>query len=85
MWEEREAKKPLRERKPVPSAPVEIPLGTSGRNIDAQNALAYEAYNENVLVPCPNCTRTFAEDRLVVHLRSCTNKKPSKPPPPKNN
>ena len=44
MWEEREAKKPLRERKPVPSAPVEIPLGTSGRNIDAQNALAYEAY-----------------------------------------
>jgi len=27
---------------------------------------------------CPNCTRTFFEDRLKIHLRSCTSNRPAK-------
>lgn len=26
------------------------------------------------LIPCPNCSRTFAPDRLDVHLRACKSK-----------
>ena len=85
LWEEREARKPIGERKPVPTAPVEIPVGKSMRNIDEHNAIVYEAYNTHVLVECPNCTRTFADDRLNVHLRSCTQDNPHRPPPSKNN
>ena len=29
---------------------------------------------------CPNCYRTFLEDRLQIHLKSCTPEKPHKPP-----
>mmetsp|Transcript_17770 Transcript_17770/g.17741 ORF Transcript_17770/g.17741 Transcript_17770/m.17741 type:complete len:338 (+) Transcript_17770:202-1215(+) len=31
------------------------------------------------MVQCPNCARKFLEDRLVVHLRSCTSENPCKP------
>mmetsp|Transcript_17769 Transcript_17769/g.17740 ORF Transcript_17769/g.17740 Transcript_17769/m.17740 type:complete len:186 (+) Transcript_17769:249-806(+) len=31
------------------------------------------------MVQCPNCARKFLEDRLVIHLRSCTAENPCKP------
>ena len=30
------------------------------------------------MVQCPNCLRTFLEDRIEVHLRSCTSENPHK-------
>jgi hypothetical protein len=51
-------------------------LGGSGNyNIDAMNQDAFDNYNNNALVKCENCGRTFLPDRLVVHQRSC-NKHP---------
>lgn len=35
------------------------------------NEAATKQFNERALVACPNCGRTFFEDRLVIHLRSC--------------
>jgi hypothetical protein len=34
------------------------------------NAKNDKTYQES-LVPCPNCSRTFMPDRLVVHKRAC--------------
>jgi len=43
-------------------------------NLDAMNDQAFDNYNQNALVPCEYCGRTFLPDRLVVHLRSHKNK-----------
>ena len=49
--------------------------GGGGYNkMDYMNAQAYDAYNNQALVPCENCGRTFLPDRLLVHLRSCKKK-----------
>lgn len=76
MWIEREKLKPRSERRPVPKAAAAI--GTNAkldlRNPDAMaayNEAATKQFNERALVPCPNCGRTFFEDRLAIHLRSC--------------
>ena len=37
---------------------------------EQQNEAAWEA-SKAQLVPCPNCGRTFAPDRLTVHQRAC--------------
>jgi hypothetical protein len=34
------------------------------------NEVAYENAKAQ-LIPCPNCGRTFAPDRLDVHLKAC--------------
>eukprot|EP01063_Lacrimia_lanifica_P014929 TRINITY_DN2151_c0_g1_i4.p1 TRINITY_DN2151_c0_g1~~TRINITY_DN2151_c0_g1_i4.p1 ORF type:complete len:885 (+),score=216.08 TRINITY_DN2151_c0_g1_i4:120-2657(+) len=44
--------------------------GTSGMSKEEYNAQQFDNYNSN-LAACPNCGRTFAPDRLPVHLRSC--------------
>ena len=48
--------------------------GGGYNNMDYMNAQAYDAYNNQALVPCENCGRTFLPDRLLVHLRSCKKK-----------
>lgn len=78
MWEERESKKPAKERKPVPISPIDVPLSCSMKNINDHNTLVSEAFTNNVMVRCPNCFRTFLEDRIEVHLRSCTIETPHK-------
>ena len=30
------------------------------------------------MVRCPNCFRTFLEDRIEIHLKSCTSENPHK-------
>ncbi|GET87714.1 hypothetical protein, conserved [Leishmania tarentolae] len=53
--------------------------GTSGRE------QAEEQFQEfmNNLEACPNCSRKFLPDRLVVHLRSCRTDNPAKPTSPR--
>lgn len=52
----------------------------SGGNytLDQINDAAYEA-SKAQLVPCENCGRKFASDRIQVHLRSCKPGNTSKP------
>jgi len=66
-WEAQEAKKPPAQRRSAPSAPTE----QEGMTRDEYNAAAYEKWNDEALMACPNCGRTFLPDRLEVHLRSC--------------
>ena len=38
-----------------------------------------ETFEKQVMKQCPHCQRTFLEDRLAIHLRSCTAERPHKP------
>lgn len=55
--------------------------------IDQYNLEAYNKWDAESLLPCPNCARTFLPDRLDIHLRSCKADRPLKPPvrKPSNN
>lgn len=47
-------------------------LQASGNyNMDQLNNEAFDTYNQQALVKCENCGRTFLPDRLIVHQRSC--------------
>ena len=74
LWEEREKLKPKHIRKPLPSAPVLKP----SLSIESHNQIVAKAFEDKVMKPCPYCKRTFLEDRLDVHLRSCNEKNPAK-------
>jgi hypothetical protein len=63
----------------VPQPPAEAPIGSSWSQIQAHNEIAAAAFEKEVMKHCPNCGRTFLEDRLPVHLRSCKPDKPHKP------
>ena len=74
--------------RPAPEAP-QMPEGLAGEDDRPlkPSSKDWEAYNEAAwasaqaqLDKCPHCGRTFAPDRLVVHLRSC--KPPAEAPPP---
>ena len=80
LFLQREAKKPKRERKPLPKEPTNISdyENATPRQVEAARVAASRSFNDNVLERCPNCSRTFLPDRLVVHLRSCTKISPAK-------
>ena len=44
----------------------------------AYNENAFKNFDEQALVQCPNCARTFLADRLQIHLKSCKAGKPLK-------
>jgi zinc-finger of a C2HC-type len=71
----------LKERKPVPALPDNLPVGKTLKEIEQHNNLVSDAFTANVMVHCPNCYRTFIEDRIEIHLKSCTPDHPHKPPP----
>jgi hypothetical protein len=73
MWIEREKLKDKKDRRPVPKPVAAIPRPNAKDPIAMAeyNEMATKQFNERALVPCPNCGRTFFEDRLVIHLRSC--------------
>lgn len=56
--------------------------GGTGGNFDAQleamNAAAQNSYNEVALFKCEWCGRSFLEDKLKIHNRSCTQEKPAR-------
>lgn len=43
------------------------------------NEEAFNGFNENALVPCHHCGRTFLPDSLKIHRKICTAEKPFKP------
>jgi len=48
----------------------------SSMDMDRYNDAAFKAYNEEALVRCEHCGRTFLPKALIVHQRSCTAEKP---------
>lgn len=42
------------------------------------NENAFENFDKQAMVACPNCQRTFLADRLEIHARSCKAGKPLK-------
>ncbi len=52
--------------------------GTGSYSLDEINAAAYEATKAS-FVPCENCGRRFAADRIQVHQRSCKPGNAAKP------
>ncbi|XP_038077456.1 zinc finger protein 474-like [Patiria miniata] len=72
-WKVENNQLPKHQRRPVPRKPQ--PLGTRNSNAasadpDGYNQAAYQSANSQLL-PCGNCGRTFAPDRLPIHERSC--------------
>lgn len=79
-WEQAEALKPKHLRRPLPTAPSLDPLPSMSREeLEKRNQKAMDTFEKQAMKQCPNCFRTFLEDRLDVHLRSCTAEKPHKP------
>ncbi|XP_069138183.1 zinc finger protein 474-like [Argopecten irradians] len=69
-WELENSQLPKGQRRPVPKKP-EVLKTTDGKyDVDAMNEAAWES-SKAQLIPCGNCGRTFAPDRLPVHQRSC--------------
>jgi len=67
-WEEVEAQKPARERRPVPQKP-EVPEGAT---LDEQNGAAKEAYEGQSMVHCPGCGRRFKDaETMRRHQGAC--------------
>ncbi|CAF0872326.1 unnamed protein product [Rotaria sp. Silwood1] len=77
-WHVENAKLPPNLRRPPPRKPdVHIGSGDS-YTLDQINDAAYEA-SKSQLIPCDNCGRKFAADRIQVHQRSCKPGHASKP------
>lgn len=69
-WHIENAKLPSNLRRPAPRKP-DVHIGSGGSySLDQINDAAYEAAKAS-LVPCENCGRKFAADRIHVHQRSC--------------
>lgn len=60
-WKIENNQLPRELRRPLPQKPQPPPAGQSNQ----------EGPSQAQLVSCPNCSRTFAPDRLLVHQRSC--------------
>lgn len=73
-WKIENDRLPRELRQPLPQKPQPLPNGQPSQERASQAAL----------VPCPNCGRTFALDRLPVHQRSCKSQ-PSGPKIPNPN
>lgn len=67
-WEIENNKLPRELRRPRPKKPENMDSGNMTR--EEMNEAAWEA-SKAQLLPCENCGRRFAADRLPVHLRSC--------------
>ncbi|KAH3730005.1 hypothetical protein DPMN_055984 [Dreissena polymorpha] len=68
-WKLENDKLPKSQRRPLPKKP-EIVGGSGQYDIDAMNEAAWKS-SQAQLIPCENCGRTFASDRLAVHQRAC--------------
>ncbi|KAK2497809.1 hypothetical protein MC885_020360 [Smutsia gigantea] len=60
-WKIENDQLPRELRQPLPQKPQYLPTGQSGQ----------EGPGQAQLVPCPNCSRTFAPNLLLVHQRCC--------------
>ena len=94
LWESRQALLPKKERKPCPADPGMGHVGHndagdandaihgggphSQEALDEMNRLASEAYNSVALSTCAHCGRSFLNEKLIIHNRSCTAEHPGK-------
>nr|XP_045363800.1 zinc finger protein 474 isoform X2 [Camelus bactrianus] len=60
-WKTENDRLPRELRQSLPQKPQPLPTGQSNQ----------EGRSQAQLMPCPNCSRTFAPDRLLVHQRRC--------------
>lgn len=60
-WKIENDRLPREFRQPLPQKPQPLPTGQPN----------HAGPHQSQLVSCPNCSRTFAPDRLPVHQRSC--------------
>ncbi|XP_071997328.1 zinc finger protein 474-like [Engystomops pustulosus] len=67
-WKIENDKLPKGQRRPVPQKP-QLDM-SKGASLESQNKASWQSFKDQLL-PCSNCGRTFASDRLEVHLRSC--------------
>lgn len=76
-WKIENDKLPKHQRRPVPRKPETV--GGSGQyDVEAMNEAAWKS-SQAQLIPCENCGRRFAPDRLPVHQRACKPKDGSAP------
>ncbi|XP_075710918.1 zinc finger protein 474-like [Rhinoderma darwinii] len=67
-WKIENDRLPKGQRRPVPQKPqVDLSKGASQA---VQNEASWQSFKDQLL-PCSNCGRTFASDRLIVHQKSC--------------
>ncbi|TNV78149.1 hypothetical protein FGO68_gene14097 [Halteria grandinella] len=75
-FEMEESYKPAHLRRPVPRPPqtfedMQLKGSKGGFDVDQFNQEAFKKFNDEALVPCEHCHRTFLPDRLEVHKRIC--------------
>ena len=89
LFEAREAQKPLKDRKPCPKEPEALQAflnsnDGNGRNTNISDEIYTQLQKEATkratlgLCACKNCGRTFLEDKLQVHLKSCSPDNPAR-------
>ena len=71
-WHQENDQLPKGQRRKPPVKPEFLPSVGNGANNDIErfNEAAWQSA-QGQLIPCENCGRTFAPDRLAVHQRSC--------------
>ncbi|XP_040276141.1 zinc finger protein 474-like [Bufo bufo] len=67
-WKIENDRLPKGQRRPIPLKP-QVDL-SKGASLELQNEASWQSF-KGQLLPCSNCGRTFASDRLVIHQRSC--------------
>ena len=71
-FHDQQAQLPAEERKRAPARPSACGAGGASLSLEERNSLAKEAYEEQVMVRCEGCQRTFSgRDRLEKHMRGC--------------
>ncbi|KAK3274539.1 hypothetical protein CYMTET_17277 [Cymbomonas tetramitiformis] len=76
--------KPAKERRPLPKPPQEIPdrvIGGKGgsKAVDEFNERMYEQWETQSLITCQHCGRSFRDEAMRHHRKSCTAANPAKP------
>ena len=78
-WNNEQLKLPKKQRRPIPSKPMEYERIISGdlkgkdfqTAMDQYNQQAFDDFNKKSLLECKNCGRTFLPKPLEIHSRSC--------------
>ncbi|XP_056021207.1 zinc finger protein 474-like isoform X2 [Ostrea edulis] len=69
-WKIENEKLPKSQRRKTPVRPQILPSIEGGTNNERFNEAAWQSAQAQ-LIPCENCGRTFAPDRLPIHQRGC--------------
>lgn len=86
LWVARESQKPRAQRRKVPSAPSTLGAvlqggasgGLTNELMERHRDESFKTYNNEALVACENCGRTFLPEKLAAHQRGCSAERPMK-------